>query len=140
MDSAKEKQEQLQNIGQGAFDAIAEMVEELEQAIENEEDDQQALEDAQQAIQEDPLSVEVRGDWYTPGHRQGENKSYVNEYRILLSTGGPATRIVGELDDYAQPVTAKLQVQDWFLSWTDFVPQEDDEVLLTYAQQFWYGE
>ena len=42
-------------------------------------------EEARQAIQEDPLSVEVRSGWHAPG----EN-SEPDEYNILLGTGGPA--------------------------------------------------
>ena len=34
-------------------------------------------------------------------------------YELLLGTGGPATRIVGQLNEYGEPVTAELQGQDW---------------------------
>src|SRR5690606_9175128 len=34
------------------------------------------------------------------------------EYEILLSTGGPAVRIVGRLNEWDEPVTAVLQCQD----------------------------
>src|SRR5690606_3875422 len=37
------------------------------------------------------------------------------EYEILLSTGGPAVRIVGRLNVWGEPeTTAVLQYQDWF--------------------------
>lgn len=47
-------------------------------------------EDAEQMIHEDPLSVLVRDGWREPGGHTDEGPE---EYEILLSTGGPATRI-----------------------------------------------
>ena len=41
-----------------------------------------------------PLSVLVRSGWYIPGTAPG----YAEEFEILLSTGGPACRIIGQLD------------------------------------------
>ena len=93
--------------------------------------------EAKEAIDEDPLSVEVRSDWHTPG---GDDKA--SEYMILLCTGGPAVRIIGELDDFQQPKTAKLEYQDWFTPWETLLPLEDSEhdAILTYARQFYFGE
>lgn len=91
---------------------------------------------ARQAISEDPLSLEVRSDWHTP-----ESDSGPAEYSILLCTGGPAVRIVGDLDEHQQPDTAKIEYQDWFTAWTRYAntTDEEDEALLTYAQQFYFG-
>lgn len=57
---------------------------------------------AREAIAQDALSVEIRSDWHTPGS-EGE----AGQYMILLCTGGPACRIVGDLNEYKEPETAK---------------------------------
>lgn len=81
-------------------------------------------EKANQDIQEDPLSVEVRSDW--------------KEYNILLCTGGPACRIIGDLDEHGQPDRARIEYQDWFTPWIELVniTSEERDALLNYAQQF----
>jgi hypothetical protein len=68
--------------------------------------------DARQRISEDPLSVEVRSDWTTPGE-----ELEAAEFCILLCTGGPAVRIVGELNR-GEPCRAWLEYQDWGTPWT----------------------
>lgn len=92
---------------------------------------------ASESIDEDPLSVEVRGGWHSPGE-----SDEMEEYEILLCTGGPAVRIIGELDEHNQPSSARLEYQDWFTPWTEFFDFKDDErdLLLKYAQHFYYGE
>jgi hypothetical protein len=98
------------------------------------------LDDLRQRIEEGPLSIQVRGGWHTPGDPDG---SKAEEYEILLSTGGPALRIIGELDEYCQPYgTPQLQWQDWFKPWTDYneTTTEEDESLALYVRQFYFGE
>jgi hypothetical protein len=98
----------------------------------------QTYDDALDAITEGPLSVQVRSPWYTPG----EKESPPAEFEILLSTGGPALRIFGDLDHNGQPEPSlALQKQDWFQPWTDvrLSPEERDD-LNTYACYFWFGE
>jgi hypothetical protein len=92
---------------------------------------------AREAFTEDALSVEVRSGWHEPG---GDNTAL--EYSILLCTGGPAVRIIGDLDEYQQPISAKLQYQDWFTPWQPLLPlaEGEHEALLTYARQFYFGE
>lgn len=85
--------------------------------------------DARQRIDEDPLSIEVRSDWTTFGEDLA-----ADEYRILLTTGGPAVCIEGELRN-GEPSSARLLVQDWFKPWTEYVPADHD-TLLTYARCF----
>lgn len=83
-----------------------------------------------------PLSVQVRGGWHNPG---GEDSP--EEFEILLCTGGPAVRIVGDLDEHMQPSRPRLQYQDWGTPWTEYFGENlDRDVLLTYCQQFWFGE
>lgn len=94
---------------------------------------------AREAIQEDPLEVCVRSDWHAPNVN---NATEPDEYFILLCTGGPAVRLIGELDEHAQPCSARLEYQDWGTRWTRFYDtnSDDDAALLTYAQEFYYGE
>ena len=47
---------------------------------------------ARATILQDPLSVQVRSGWCSPGSGPGSPE----EYEILLATGGPAARIIGE--------------------------------------------
>ena len=91
--------------------------------------------DARQAIEEDALSVLVRSDWHMPGSGDTEPA----EYELLLGTGRPAIRIIGELDQYCEPRTAKLEVQDWWKPWTEYSEPGAEDLLLYYAQQFLYG-
>ena len=88
---------------------------------------------------EDALDVEVRSDWHTPGMASEDRAT---EYRILLGTGGPASRIVGDLDEYGQPTNARFEFQDWFKPWTaaNDLSDEQEKTLLEYAQQFYFGE
>ena len=91
---------------------------------------------ARQSINEDPLSVEVRSGWYRPGDKPDDE-----EYMILLCTGGPAVRIVGNLGPYSEPQTARLEYQDWFTPWEEYrLDHEEEQVLVQYAQQFYYGD
>ncbi len=102
------------------FSGIKELLETLAKAQNNgnEEEENTALE----AILNDPLSVEIQ-----------------RQYIILLCTGGPAVRIIGELDEYDQPATARLQFQDWFTPWTDLDQSESEsDLLVEYARHFYF--
>lgn len=105
-------------------------------ATEEDREEYHNEEQARQSIEEDPLSVQVRTDWHTPGE-----ESESTEYEILLCTGGPAVRIVGDLDWNHQPETAQIEYQDWFTPWERYsnTTSEEDEALLTYARQFYFG-
>ena len=119
-----------------SYDAIAEMVEDLQTAINDDNDE--AREEAEQVIHEDALSVEINYGWQVPGAPQEDGPE---EYAILITTGGPAIRVRGKLDKYSEPETAYLEVQDWFIPWQRFDPSNYDEtVLLTYARQFYFGD
>jgi hypothetical protein len=90
---------------------------------------------ARQAIQEDALSVEVRSGWHGQGEA-GEDE----EYTILLCTGGPAVRIIGNLGEYDEPATARLECQDWFAPWTDEpLTRHEEGALIDYAREFLGG-
>ncbi len=123
--------------GEAAWQALqewdAENGEELAE-LANDAGSSESREDAEQRIQEDPLSVEVRSDWVTLGEPME-----AGEFVILLGTGGPATRIRGELNQYKEPDRAWLEAQDWGTPWTQYFGADQD-VLLTYARQFYFGE
>lgn len=95
---------------------------------------QDSADTVRERIQEAPLSVEVRSDWCAPG-----DTMEAGEFRILLTTGGPALQIRGELDQHKEPCRAWLEYQDWGTPWTQFFDVEQD-TLLTFAQQFYFGE
>jgi hypothetical protein len=126
-----------------------EPVEDLREAVaENmkdhtlDEDDVEGFEfdedEARQAIEEDPLSVEVRSPWFTVGSPDADTRPA--EFCILLCTGGPAVRIMGELDDNLEPDRAWLEHQDWGTPWTQYYEPGIQETLLAYARCFYFGE
>jgi hypothetical protein len=89
---------------------------------------------AREYIQEDALSIEVRDNtWATPG--QAEYSP--TQFNILLTTGGPALRIMGELDFTQEPRRAWLEYQDWGTPWTEYHGENASQcALLTYARCF----
>ena len=119
---------------EGQAKAQLEGILELVKALEDgEEVDGQ---DAREAITDDALSVAVRSDWHTPGESREEA-----EYTILLCTGGPAVRITGTLATFSEPDSASIEYQDWFTAWQPlYTTVEEDAALLTYAQQFYFGD
>ncbi len=89
-------------------------------------------EDAETRIQEDPLSLRIFGE-------RVDGEWEADKFELLLSTGGPAVRIMGELDQHAEPCRAWLEVQDWFKPWTQYFGASQD-TLLTYCRCFYMGE
>lgn len=96
-------------------------------------DDCESRDDAEERIQQDPLSVQVRSGWEDPGT---ELTAY--EFEILLCWGGPAVRIRGELDEHKQPDRAWMEFQGWGSPWCQYFDAEQ-ATLLAYASQFSYG-
>ena len=111
------------------FPDEAEELTELEAAVklDGEEVDEET---ARERIEEDPLSLRIFGE-RTGGEWEATS------YELLLGTGGPAVRFVGDLDGDGA-TSARLEVQDWFKPWTEYPADED--VLLTYAGCFYMGE
>lgn len=103
--------------------------------LEEEAGECENAEDARERIQEDALSVEVRSDWQSPGE-----ELEATEYRIVLCTGGPYVGIRGDLDQYGQPSSARLDYADWGTRGTYFGNELDEDALISYAQQFYFGE
>ena len=113
------------------LNSILEMVEEW-----HDTNDDDAFEEAERAILESALSVEVRSDWHAPG----TDPDIDTEYQILLCTGAPAVMIRGELNGYQRPETARLYYQDWFTPWTEYtdISESEREAMLTYCQCFYF--
>jgi hypothetical protein len=141
-DRLAELREEAADLVRGAVDdpAGAEALEAWKQEnaeelaeLEAEAGEAESREDAERRIAEDPLSIEVRSGWTSLGE-----PLEAEDFNILLATGGPAVRIVGELDQHGEPSRAWLEVQDWFTPWTEYVGASQD-VLLTYARQFYFG-
>lgn len=84
------------------------------------------------------LEISVRNDWHAPGFNMVEKPT---EYFVLLSTGGPAIRLIGTLNEYCEPETSRLEYQNWGIPWTEFIVFDDDaKALVEYASFFWFGE
>lgn len=111
-----------------ADDEESEELEELESAAGDCINEDQARE----RIQDDPLSAEVRSGWASSAA-----DFEPEEFRIVLCTGGPHVEIVGNLD-HGEPDRVRIMYRDWGTSGEllDF----DHDAVLTYAQQFYFGE
>ena len=144
----EKRDRELHELGADSMASIREMVAAMDAKDADGNDDDDARETAIEVIREDALSVEIRADWREPG---AENED--SEFRILLCTGGPAVRIVGELRD-GQPHRAWLECQDWGTPWTEYIERTPDkhnydhptphslncQFLLAYASCFYFGE
>ena len=76
-------------------------------------DDYEAQDEIRQQAQNQALSVEFRSGWYS----SLEADLKPEEFKILLSWGGPACRIIGKLDQYTEPTDIEIQYQDWGTPW-----------------------
>jgi hypothetical protein len=130
------EQDHAKDQAKAQLESIKEMVDELNKATEN--DDENAIDDARQTIEQDPLSVEVRSDWYTLDPDSDKKPAF---YRILLCWGGPACQVVGELSEHGEPETASIEYQDWGTRWTEYrLTKEEEKTVLTYAQCFYFWD
>ena len=89
---------------------------------------------------ENALDVQVREAWHAPG-TAGE----LDEYTVLLSTGGPACRIYGTLNQHGEPgdpdCRLSIQYQDWGTPWrsVDLLSEAEVDALRWYVSCFWFG-
>lgn len=119
------------------LESIKEMVEELR--ISRETGIYDANDRIYDRINEHPLEISVRSGWHQPG--QPHINMSASEYLILLCTGGPAVRIIGELDEHKSPITARIEYQDWGTPWMNYMLTSDEtDAVLEYASVFYYGE
>ena len=121
---------------QNAIATIETMVEDFkkdQQLQESNDYDQQ--DQLRESILNSALSVEFRSGWYSSPNEE----TTPEEFRILLAWGGPALRIIGELDNYG-PINPKLQYQDWGTPWTDYEITEDQpDALNWFCNCFYFG-
>ena len=108
-------------------DGMAELAELNAQLSEYEDTD-----DARTQAEESALSIELTGTW-EPG-----TEPKADGFIILLTTGGPALRIVGELNEHNEPDRAWMEHQDWGTPWTR-CHQADEDDLLAFASIFYFG-
>jgi len=91
-------------------------------------------EDAEQRIHDDPLSLQFRSGW-----ESSKEDFEPAEFELLLTTGGPAVRILGEIQD-GEAHRAWLEVQDWGKPWTHYYEADTADVLLTYCRCFCFEQ
>jgi hypothetical protein len=99
-------------------------------------EDESDKDDALTAIYENPL--ELTKDYDQMEDQDGEIH-YGKElsYNLLLCTGGPAVRVIGNLNKWKEADSAKLQHQDWFTSWKDApLTKDQKENLIRYVNFF----
>ena len=109
--------------------------------------------DTEEAIveraREQALSIEFRSGWYSSPESVADLKP--EEFKILLSWGGPACQIIGKLDEYSQPTDIEIQYQDWGTPWeplqlnstyADKSPNitSDYQALEWFCNCFYFGE
>ena len=102
------------------------------------------VDEIRQRAEECALSVEVRGPWHVPGDQEAQK---ADEFRILLTTGGPALQITGDLTEHgeADAGSSRVMVQDWGTPWTEYRPRvadEDDyeDAFSWFLSCFYFGE
>ena len=96
--------------------------------------DYDAQDQLRESILNSALSVQFRSGW-----ENFKEDFEPTEFKILLSWGGPALQIIGELDNYG-PVNPKLQFQDWGTPWTDLKITEDQQKALNwFCNCFYFG-
>src|SRR5271166_2142874 len=81
----------------------------------------------------------IRSSWHEPG------RDYVHvpiEYCILLCSAGPTVRIVGDLNKHGEPVSARIEHQDWFYPFETWVGNcgSVEKILLAFARGFNFRE
>ena len=130
----------------GQLESIKELYRNYKQA---ESDDDYTREDEiREQAQEEALCVEFRSGWYSSPESVADLKP--EEFKILLSTGGPACQIVGRLD-YENPVDIEIQYQDWGTPWESLQLNctyankspnitSDYEALEWFSNCFYFGE
>ena len=123
---------------QNAISTIETMVEDFKKDQQlQESNDYNQQDELRESILNNALSVEFRSGWYSSPESITDLRP--EEFKILLSWGGPALRVIGELDDYG-PVNPKLQFQDWGTLWTDFKITEDQQKALNwFCNCFYFG-
>tara|TARA_X000001388_G_scaffold64059_1_gene50124 strand:+ start:160 stop:579 length:420 start_codon:yes stop_codon:yes gene_type:complete len=99
-------------------------------------EEEEEIEQIKESINNSALSVEFRSGWST-----NFDQLEIEEFKILLTWGGPALRVIGELDQYKQCENIKLQFQDWGTLWTDYeLTEKEEESLNWFCNCFYFGD
>ncbi len=88
----------------------------------------------EEEMREGALSVDVRSRWHSPGE-----EAEPGDFCILLTCGGPALRVAGELNHCSEPCSFLLEHQDWGTPWTRY-QDADADALDWFCGLFYYGE
>ena len=120
----------LQN-AEGHIESIVDDFKKDQQLQESNDYNQQ--DELRESILNSALSVEFRSGWST-----NPEQLEIEEFKILLSWGGPALRVIGDLDKYKQPENIKMQFQDWGTPWTDFEITESQQKALNWFCDIFY--
>lgn len=98
-------------------------------------------------LREQPASIQVRSGWHDAISQRPSGALYspsdfkAEEFKIELSGGGPATRIIGELDEDGDVWSVQPQHQNWGTPWTDLIlDKEQTTAVKWFASLFYYGE
>lgn len=114
-------------------------LEEIREAVTHDGETYDDADSLREALQERALSVLVRGTWHSPGDDAGARAPV--EYEILLTTGGPALRIRGDLGDWDNPTSARLEYQDWGTPWTALaLSRGEADAVEAFASLFYFGD
>ena len=91
---------------------------------------------AREQIEQGHYGVTVRSGWTNPGEPLD-----AEEYCVTLGSGGPASRITGDLDR-GSPTTANYEFQDWFKPWTpaNDLSQDEEATLLDWVGHLYFGD
>lgn len=93
-------------------------------------------EDVENEAREMPAGISLRSGWYAPGAG-----GPADEYRLEMAGGGPACRIIGNLDADGDAADATIEGQDWGTPWLALTLTTDEyDALLWFVGLFWYGE
>jgi len=138
MQKTKEKNHALQN-AIGHIESIVEDYENfnyIESLNVTCDEDYKKQEEIKESILNSALSVEFRSGWTS-----NPNDIELEEFKILLTWGGPALRVIGDLNQYKEPENVKMQYQDWGTLWTDFeITENQQEALNWFCNCFYFGE
>jgi hypothetical protein len=117
-------QNALREIGSDYASVIKELVESLESEFYS------IQEDAIDQIRQMPLEITFRSEWESYSDWQDPSSIKPSEVCVLLTTGGPAVRVVAKWDsEEFQAYSARLEVQDWGTAWEAYYEQGFGETL-----------
>ena len=99
-------------------------------------DHDSVIDQIQTMTSEDPLHIQVRSGWESIG-----STLEPSEFNILLCTGGPAVRIIGDIYQGC-PEACRLEHQDWGTPWTQVFNLSDEQraAIQWYCEQFYFGD